>query len=185
MKAKFVGGPYDGMEMGPDEIRAVFHDSIVKPGRAGPRQFLLMPSLADRDRILAGEIAREQPGEKLYPYEQVRHPDGRVEYHDAAVNNAFDDAMSGKPEPEPEEKLPGQHEAELAYKLDGRLNQFLNQAQREVIPPGTLGAGMGFGQTVKTSHSNDQAAGVITVTGTVTFQVFRVSEVQQQRPPEP
>lgn len=66
-----------------------------------------------------------------------------------------------------------QPEEELGYKLKCRLAQFLSRANLEVIPPGTLGAGMGFEQSDDVEHHYNPATEILTIKGTVTIRVRR------------
>ena len=66
-----------------------------------------------------------------------------------------------------------EHENKLAAKLELALNHFIAGASNAVIPPGTLGLGMGFKQSNSSSRNYDESIEVITVTGTVTIEIYR------------
>jgi hypothetical protein len=65
------------------------------------------------------------------------------------------------------------HEDELGYKLKCRLAKFLADVGFSVIPPGTLGAGMGYRQSDNVTDQYDPQNDILTVTGTVTIEVYR------------
>jgi hypothetical protein len=69
-----------------------------------------------------------------------------------------------------------QYENELGYKLKCRLAQFLSEAGFKVIPPGTLGAGMGYRQSDQVDHHYDPETEVVIITGAVTIEVYRAHE---------
>ncbi|MGM0488133.1 MAG: hypothetical protein ACQESR_15385 [Planctomycetota bacterium] len=69
--------------------------------------------------------------------------------------------------------MDNEHENELGYQLKCRLAQFLADAGFKVIPPGTLGAGMGYRQSDDVAHKYDSESGVLTVTGITTIEVCR------------
>jgi hypothetical protein len=85
MKARFFGGPYDGMELeladDVDKLNAMC-DVVPVPGDKGLRQFLIMPSPQNWERIDRGEITEEtrDSATVLHPYERQFVP-GAVEYH--------------------------------------------------------------------------------------------------------
>jgi hypothetical protein len=68
------------------------------------------------------------------------------------------------------------HEHELGRKLEDRLARFLNRAGFDVIPPGTLGAGMGYSQSDHVEHSYDPESEVLTIIGTTTIRVSRTGK---------
>ena len=91
MDAKLNGGPYHGIHL---DTETVNRCTTLVPitDAAPPRLFILMPPKEDWDRIVAGEITKDQTsGGHSYPYERV-FVEGGVEFHDAAENGAFDAA---------------------------------------------------------------------------------------------
>lgn len=91
MIAPFMGGPFDGLELDHNQINA--HCEMVPiPTEAGVRLFVLMPPLSDWDRLVAGVVSKEGVTGKFHPYERV-FAGSRVEFHDAAVNGAFQQAV--------------------------------------------------------------------------------------------
>ena len=68
---------------------------------------------------------------------------------------------------------------ELGYKLKCRLAQFMANAGFSVIPPGTLGAGMGYRQSDDVTHSYDSTRGVLTITGTIKIEIYRAETDDQ------
>jgi hypothetical protein len=142
LMAKFVGGPYDGMEISHEQINR--HASVMPmPAGRQNRLFLLMPPRAEWERICRGEIIKDQAGGPLHAYERVFVPDG-AEFHDAS-DGRLDEATAGKEDPafaEVMENMP--HEEKLGRLLEDRLARFLDKAQLEVIPPGTLLSAVGF-----------------------------------------
>jgi hypothetical protein len=176
MAAIFVGGPYDGMALDHRQINAF---AMVVPVFRGPqsRQFLMMPPRGEWDRLVRGEIAKDQAVGDRYIYERVFVPGGD-EYREVS-GNVFNEAMEGKIDPAWQEMMDNlPHEKKLAMKLEGRLSAFLADAHLKVIEPGTLAAGMGFDQRLETSSSYDAERALLTVMGVVKIEVRRVEEVE-------
>jgi hypothetical protein len=88
MGFRFVGGPYDGMEL---DHTLVNRYATLAPvnGDLDTRLFVLMPSREDWDRIIRGEEVRP---ETLYPYERVFGPEGA--WFRASPPGALDRARS-------------------------------------------------------------------------------------------
>jgi len=95
---KFVGGPYDGMDITIELIRK--HATQMPPIQAGrqTRRFVLMPPRAEWERICRGEMTIDDDSVGPYhPYEKVNVSAG-VEYHDADTGR-LDEASAGKEDP--------------------------------------------------------------------------------------
>lgn len=69
-----------------------------------------------------------------------------------------------------------QHEIDLGRKLEERLARFLADACHQVIPPGTLGAGMGVSQDTEVQHVYDPSTKILTIEGVVRIRVNRARE---------
>src|SRR6516162_8428727 len=95
MKARFFSEPYDGLELESAEIN--IHCDLVPISRgSGVRLFLMMPPLEHWDDIVAGRVSKESVGDHLHPYERVKTDRG-FEYHDAAANGTFEQAVNERP----------------------------------------------------------------------------------------
>jgi hypothetical protein len=96
MKAHFVHGPYDGMDLelltDLETLKAICDVCPVSTAN-GMRQFLIMPSPQDYGRILRGEITKDQSQGVRHPYERRNQPE-RVEYHYA--DKWIADAIRGR-----------------------------------------------------------------------------------------
>jgi len=89
MGFKFVGGPYDGMEIDPEPINKYAHLAPVE-GDLGHRLFVFMPdSPAAWERMIRGEEVKPK---KLIPYERYLVVGGALFV--AARPDAFDRALS-------------------------------------------------------------------------------------------
>jgi hypothetical protein len=87
MGMRFIGGPYDGMEI--DQTLLNRHAELVPvSGDLGMRLFMLMPPRASWEKILRGEAAKKGP---LQPYERVFNPEGA--HFEAVPAGAFDQAL--------------------------------------------------------------------------------------------
>jgi len=97
MNAGFVGGPLNGQTFDHHQINALA--SIVPVfTESGNRQFLLMPPLDQCERILRGELTKDQAQGSLHPYERAFLPGGGVEYRDAS-GGALDEALQSRNQP--------------------------------------------------------------------------------------
>lgn len=173
--ARFVGGPYNGMEIGHELINQHCHPTPIAAGGQN-RLFLLMPPRDQWERICRGEITAEEAGAPLQSYERVFTQIG-PEFHYDADGSRLNQAMSGQADPAFVEAMENRTQEErLADLLQGRMAQFLAKAHMEVIPPGTLGGGMGFEQTNDISPSYDPATQTLTITGVVRISIRRVHE---------
>jgi hypothetical protein len=99
--AKFVGGPLDGERFDPAQVN---HIARVVPvfSESGNRQFLLMPPREQCEKILRGELTKDQVQGSLLPYERVFTTNGAVEYRDAS-DGTFQSALQGGDQPLGEE----------------------------------------------------------------------------------
>jgi hypothetical protein len=77
--ALFIGGPYDGMEIGVAKINGFCQISPVGT-KNGIRLLVQMPPRKDWERVLKGEITKEGPFEVLYSYER-KFVLGSLEFH--------------------------------------------------------------------------------------------------------
>jgi hypothetical protein len=77
------------------------------------------------------------------------------------------------PEPADPADDPHRHERELAYRLECKLCQLLAGLVHQLIPPGTLGAGMSVRQTMDTRREFDPETGVITLSPNLVIEVYR------------
>lgn len=93
MKAKFLGGPYDGKEFDHHQINSV---AMILPvaTHSGHRQFLLMPPVSEAERVIRGEIPKDEARGDRHPYERRFTGAGGVEYHDASTSGAMDEALA-------------------------------------------------------------------------------------------
>ncbi len=73
--AQFVGGPYDGMRIGVDQVNSLCHITPISTKR-GIRLFVLLPPREDWNRLLKGEVTKEGPFDVLHPYERKFIPGG-------------------------------------------------------------------------------------------------------------
>jgi hypothetical protein len=73
--AEFYRGPHDGLGLNLDEIRRFCHLVRVEGGDE-ERLFAMMPTLGDWHRVLRGDLDRNGPFDRLYPYELKRRGDG-------------------------------------------------------------------------------------------------------------
>jgi hypothetical protein len=129
MNARFAGGPLDGQSLDHNQINAV---ATIVPvfTESGNRSFLLMPPLAECQRILRGEMRKEQVQGRLLPYERVFLPDGGVEFRDAS-GGAFEAAMQSRSQPlSPEAQARKQAFGQLA-------DQFIAQLRAATITGAT------------------------------------------------
>jgi hypothetical protein len=90
MKYKFKGGPYDGREI--DHTLLNQHAQIaLVTGDLGSRNFVLMPSPDEWQRLLRGDKVKAK---KMYPYEGIQTPDSfwfqwiEPEAYDRAVSES-------------------------------------------------------------------------------------------------
>lgn len=117
---RFVGGPLDGQEFDHAQLNKI---SQVVPvyAESGNRQFLLMPPRESCEKVLRGEVTKEQVQGSLHPYERVLTANGAVEYRDASNGN-FESALQARNQPSSEEaRARKQAFGELADKFVGRL----------------------------------------------------------------
>jgi hypothetical protein len=76
MKAKCSGGPYDGLELEAESVKK--WGTLMQTGRSG--QVILLPSLADWERIKTGEItATAAIATACHAYVRHSKDDGTVE----------------------------------------------------------------------------------------------------------
>jgi hypothetical protein len=73
--AEFHRGPHDGLVLDFDEIRN-FCVLVRMPGEGGDRLFAMMPTLPDWERVMRGDLDKEDPFDRLYAYEIERRDDG-------------------------------------------------------------------------------------------------------------
>ncbi len=66
------------------------------------------------------------------------------------------------------------YELDLARRLEHRMARLLADAQQSVVPPGTLGTGLGVRQTNDTGTTYDPVRGVLTITGVVKIDIHGV-----------
>lgn len=97
MNARFIGGPLHDQTFDHDQINAVANIVPVFT-ESGNRSFLLMPPLAECERILRGELSKEQAQGPLHSYERTFLPGGGVEFRDAS-GGAFHEAMQSRDQP--------------------------------------------------------------------------------------
>jgi hypothetical protein len=125
MNARFVGGPLNDQTFDHNQINAVANIIPVFP-ESGNRSFLLMPPLAECERILRGELSKEQAQGPLHPYERAFLPGGEVEFRDAS-GGAFDEAMQSRDQPL-------SAEAQARKQLFAQFaDQFIEQLRRDEI----------------------------------------------------
>lgn len=129
MTARFAGGPLDGQSFDHHQINAV---ATIVPifTESGNRSFLLMPPLAECERILRGEMQKEQARGPLHSYERVFLTSGGVEFRDAS-SGAFESAMQSRSQPLPPE-------AQARKQVFGQLaDQFIAQLRAAAITGAT------------------------------------------------
>jgi len=169
--ALFVGGPYDAMDIDQGLLNK-FGCLMPFPAEGQNRLFVLMPPREKWDLLCRGEITKSEAGGPLLPYERVFAPGG-AEFR-FSESGQFEEALAGKPDTtwaKMRETI--SHEEKLGEKLENRLSEHLNSTQFSVIPPGTLGAGMGYTQSHETSCIFDKEKGLLVITGTVRLEVSR------------
>ena len=72
--AEFYRGPHDGLVLEVDEIRRFCH--LVRMGSEDEeRLFAMMPALLEWDRVIRGDLDKDGPFERLYPYELEQRGD--------------------------------------------------------------------------------------------------------------
>jgi hypothetical protein len=98
---RFVGGPLDGLSFDQAQVNAVARVMPVFT-QSGNRQFLLMPPRDECERILHGELTKDQVLGPLHPYERVFTASAAVEFRDAG-DGAFDNALQERDRPLSEE----------------------------------------------------------------------------------
>ncbi|WP_162673136.1 hypothetical protein [Gemmata massiliana] len=87
MNAQFFGGPYDGLSLATAEVNR--YGRVVSKRFKGQRvHFVLLPPLADWERVRAGEV----DSAPKHPYELVKTGDN-VAFHDADVNERFNEIL--------------------------------------------------------------------------------------------
>lgn len=129
MIARFIGGPLDGQTFDHHQINAV---ATIAPvfTESGNRQFLLMPSHDQCERILRGGLTKEQVQGLLHSYERIFLPGGSVEYR-YANGGVFDEAIQSRDQPL-------SAEAQVRKQLFGRYaDQFIEQLRQTVITGAT------------------------------------------------
>jgi hypothetical protein len=87
---QFYRGPYDGLVLDVEGVRAFCHTVTSRRGNA-TRYFLLMPPLREWERIVAGRPRPDRLTGSLHPYEMVTRG-GRAEIHYLAFGE-FAEAM--------------------------------------------------------------------------------------------
>jgi hypothetical protein len=98
---RFVGGPLDGQSFDHTQINKIARAMPVFT-ESGNRQFLLMPPRDECEKVLRGELTKEQMQGSLHPYERVFTANGAVEYRDAS-NGSFENALQARTQPLGEE----------------------------------------------------------------------------------
>jgi hypothetical protein len=117
---KFVGGPLDGLSLDHTQVNAVARVMPVVT-ESGNRQFLLVPPRDECQRVLRGEMTRDQVQGPLYPYERVFAAGGAVEYRDAG-HGGFESGLRERDQPLSEEaRARKQTFGELADRFIERL----------------------------------------------------------------
>ncbi len=117
---KFVGGPLDGQHFDHTQVNAVAK-VIPMFTESGNRLFLLMPTRDECEKILRGELSKDQAQGPLHPYERVFTASAAVEYRDAS-NGGFESALQAREQPLSEEaRTRKQTFGELADKFIERL----------------------------------------------------------------
>jgi hypothetical protein len=88
---------------------------------SGNRQFLLVPPRHECEKILHGQLTKDQVQGPLHPYERVATATGAVEYRDAG-NGGFENALQERDQPlSPESQALKQKFGELADQFIERL----------------------------------------------------------------
>jgi len=77
MIARFVGGPYDGVELDHNDINLYCRFTPI-----GLRKFVLMPPLADWKAVKKGDKTKEDQFDMLLSYDLVRTATGMTAYFD-------------------------------------------------------------------------------------------------------
>ena len=92
MLVQFYGGPYDGLSLTLDQAATCAWEVVIRSHR-GYRGFVLMPPLAEWDRLAADGWA---PDETLggYAYELILRPGAPPEYRDAVLDQSFKAALA-------------------------------------------------------------------------------------------
>jgi hypothetical protein len=117
---RFVGGPVDGLSLDHTQVNAVARVMPVFT-ESGNRQFLLVPPRDECERVLRGELTKDQVQGPLHPYERVFTASGAVEYRDAS-NGGFESALQERDQPLSEEaRVRKQTFGELADRFIERL----------------------------------------------------------------
>jgi hypothetical protein len=93
---RFVGGPLDGLGFDHAQVKAVARVMPVFT-ESGNRQFLLMPPPDECEKVLRGELTKDQV-RGLHPYERVFTTNGAVEYRDAG-DGGLDSALQERDQP--------------------------------------------------------------------------------------
>jgi hypothetical protein len=99
--ALFVGGPLDGLSCDHVQVNAVARVMPVFT-ESGSRLFLLMPPRHECERVLCGELTKDQMQGPLHPYERVFTASGAVEFREAG-DGGFENALQERDRPLSEE----------------------------------------------------------------------------------
>jgi hypothetical protein len=85
MKAKFVGGPYDGLELDHDQINAYCDIGSIPADGGGRRLFVSLPPLERWDDLVSGRVSKEDKAGwgDICMYERKVKSSG-VEFHAVA-----------------------------------------------------------------------------------------------------
>ncbi len=88
--AEFFRGPHDGLVLDIDEIKSYCH-LVRTQGEGEERLFAMMPTLVEWNHIMRGNLDKDGPFDRLYPYELVQRKDGAAflfrrqdDFHEAA-----------------------------------------------------------------------------------------------------
>jgi hypothetical protein len=73
--AEFFRGPHDGLVLDFDEIKRFCH-LVRMQSEDEERLFAMMPALLEWDRVIRGEVDKDGPFDRLYPYELERRGAG-------------------------------------------------------------------------------------------------------------
>ena len=92
-KAEFYRGPYDGLVLNVEQVKKYCNMVDVKRGDE-ERVFAMMPPLMDWERVICGQLDKNGPFAKLYPYE-LRLRDAGAAFLFCGADE-FEEAMEDK-----------------------------------------------------------------------------------------
>ena len=134
-----------------------------------------MPSIQFWGDIVSGIRGKNDDAGLLWPYERF-FVEGGVEFHEASTNGRYEAALRGE-HPDPYDVFPS-HEALLAYKLQCKTAFVLSKTLDDIVPSGSLGAGMSLSHDCKTNGQFNEESNEIVIQGTITIRLRRDTDEQ-------